>query len=98
MYNGKVTIKIETSEEFDQWLQKQTAKDKAQIDRRFLAIRDHDHFEDVKSLGDGLLELRWKNGHRIYFARLTDNSLLVLLGGLKNEQVKQIKKARKMLR
>jgi len=96
-YTKEVTIKIETSEIFDRWLRKQTAKDRAQVDRRLLAIKDHDHFGDTKHLGNGLFELRWKSGRRIYFARSGENSLLLLLGGLKNEQVKQIKKARKML-
>lgn len=93
-----MTIRIETSEAFDQWLEKQATKDRAQVDRRLLAIRDHRHFGDTKHLGDGLFELRWKNGRRVYFVRLENDTVLLLLGGLKNEQVKQIKKARKMLR
>lgn len=92
-----MTIKIETSKIFDQWLQEQTSKDKAQIDRRLLAIEEHRHFGDMKYLKDSLFELRWKNGRRIYFARSGSDSILLLLGGLKNEQSKQVKKARNML-
>lgn len=90
-------ITIDITEEFEDWLNDQPAKYEAQIRKRLLAIQENGHFGDCKSLGDGLFELRWNNGRRIYFTRVGERCLLMLLGGLKNEQEKQIKKARNML-
>lgn len=90
-------ITIDVTEEFEDWLNDQPTKYEAQIRKRLLAIQENGHFGDCKSLGDGLFELRWNNGRRIYFTRVGERRLLVLLGGLKNEQEKQIKKARNML-
>jgi putative addiction module killer protein len=58
----------------------------------------YNYFGDHKSLGDDLLELRWKNGRRVYYTLILKEELtIVLLGGLKNAQQKDIKKARKIL-
>lgn len=91
-------MKIETTPEFDDWFNMQTEKSKAQIDARLKNIELHDYFGDHKSLGEKLLELRWKNGRRVYYSLISKEELtLVLLGGLKNAQNKDIKKARKIL-
>lgn len=52
------------------------------------------HFGDVKNLGDKLAELRWKNGWRVYFSSIGYKKLILLIAGHKNEQEKNIKKAR----
>ncbi len=55
-------------------------------------------------LAEGLLELRWKNGRRVYYSIIEKISLksnefvLILLGGLKNEQKKDIQKAKRILK
>ncbi len=41
-------------------------------------IQSSSHFGDAKSLGDGLAELRWKNGWRIYFFK-EGRDMIVLL-------------------
>jgi putative addiction module killer protein len=57
-----------------------------------------DYFGDHKALGEKLLELRWKNGRRVYYSLIARDALtLVLLGGFKNAQKKDIQKARKIL-
>ena len=56
-----------------------------------------EHFGDHKFVGNGISqvwELRWKSGRRIYFAYIPDKNVLVLLGGNKNGQGKDIKKAK----
>lgn len=91
-------MKIETTPEFDKWFNKQTEKSKAQVDARLKNIELHNYFGDHKSLGEALLELRWKNGRRVYYSLILKEDLtLVLLGGIKNAQSKDIKKARKIL-
>ncbi len=91
-------MRIERTPEFEQWFDLQTEKSKAQIDARLKNIELFDYFGDHKSLGERLLELRWKNGRRLYYALITkDKMTLVLLGGFKNAQEKDIQRARKIL-
>lgn len=91
-------MKVYASPEFNEWLEEQTEKSKAQIDARLKNIELYNYFGDHKSLGDELLELRWKNGRRVYYTLILKEELtIVLLGGLKNAQQKDIKKARKIL-
>ena len=71
--------------------------EKLQVDSRIQRIRDHSHFGDAKSLGDGLAELKWKSGKRVYFAKTGPVIILLLNGGLKNAQKKDIQKARILL-
>jgi len=91
-------MKIERAPEFKTWFDRQSEKAKAQIDARLKNIELHNYFGDHKSLGDGLLELRWKSGRRVYYTLVMQEALtLVLIGGLKNAQKKDIEKARKIL-
>jgi putative component of toxin-antitoxin plasmid stabilization module len=60
-------MKLERTPEFKIWFDQQTEKAKAQIDARLKLIELHSYFGDHKSLGESLLELRWKNGRRVYY-------------------------------
>ena len=91
-------MRVESTPEFLEWFQLETEKSKAQIDARLKNVELHDYFGDHKALGEKLLELRWKNGRRVYYTLILKEALtLVLLGGQKNAQKKDIKKARKIL-
>ncbi len=91
-------MQIQRTDEFKSWFEQQTEKAKAQIDARLKNIELFDYFGDHKALGEKLLELRWKNGRRVYYSLVVRDALtLVLLGGFKNAQEKDIKKARKIL-
>jgi putative addiction module killer protein len=63
-------VEVQATKEFDTWYKKCPLKDQAQIDARVARIESFGHFGDAKSLKDGLAELRWKNGRRVYFARV----------------------------
>jgi len=94
-------MRVKRTDEFEEWFDEQTLKERAQIDSRIQRIEDHDHFGDAKDLGEGLAELRWANGRRVYFTRVFDvngSLVLLILGGLKNGQKKDIKKARLLVR
>jgi len=68
---------------------------------RILKIQDDGYFGDAKDLGNGIAELRWKSGRRVYFARIRDlmgSLVLLVLGGNKNGQTKDIRQARLLLR
>ena len=83
-------------EPFAQWLKK--IKDPityARILRRIDRL-ELGNYGDYKSLGDGIYELRlaFGSGYRVYFAEEGDVTILLLVGGDKSSQSKDIKKAR----
>lgn len=88
---------IETTSEFDSWLRDQSAMTLGLIRTRLARIELSDHFGTVKSVGDGVSELKWKNGLRVYFAYLERKKIIILLGGTKHGQEKDIKKAKSLL-
>ena len=88
-------MRIQCTPEFKGWFDAQTEKSKAQIDARLKNIELYDYFGDYKSLGEKLLELRWKNGRRVYYTLMKEEEItVILLGGFKNVQKKNIKKGR----
>ncbi len=94
-------IKIQKTTEFDAWLSRLTVKEQAQIQARLYRIEAFEHFGDCKSVegtNNTILELRWKNGWRIYFYREGRKAITLLLGGKKNDQKEDIKKAKILLR
>jgi putative addiction module killer protein len=83
--------------EFATWYDTQTVKIQAQIDSRLEKIRDFGHYGRVKKLSSLLYEIKFNNGNRIYYTeKVIDGKVLILiLGGNKNGQSKDIKKAQK---
>jgi putative addiction module killer protein len=97
----KVNLRTRRLPEFVDWFEAQDLKGKAQVDARILKIESDGYFGDAKDLGDALAELRWKNGRRVYFSRVRDDDgsmVLLILGGNKNGQSKDIRQARLLLR
>lgn len=92
-----MSIRVTRSTEFIKWFDSLTLRDQVIIDARIARIEMFEHFGDCKYLGEGLAELRWKNGFRVYFLKLNGEIILLLIGGLKNAQSKDIKKARILL-
>ncbi len=88
---------IVTVEEYDEWYDEQRPKDRLQIDSRLTKIQDEGHFGVTRDLEDDLYELKWVSGRRIYYAYLEEENILLLLGGNKNGQDKDINRARKIL-
>lgn len=90
---------IEKTIEFDKWFRKlKDLRAKAKILFRIQKLETEEHFGDCKSVGDGISELRinYAKGYRIYF-RETDGKIIVLLiGGDKSSQQKDIEKAKEL--
>src|SRR6478736_5803503 len=86
------------AEEFSEWLEKQTIKSQVQINNRISLIRLEGYFGSTNILKDGVFELKWKNGCRVYYAYLEEFNVLLLLGGNKNGQDYDIKQAKKILK
>ncbi|MFM6930117.1 MAG: type II toxin-antitoxin system RelE/ParE family toxin [Bdellovibrio sp.] len=81
---------------FDEWFQKQDAETQARVQMRLDRIALDGHFGVVKFF-EGLIELKWKSGIRIYMARIEHKLIIILVGGTKHGQSKDIKKAKKLL-
>lgn len=89
----------EGKEPFTNWLK--TLKDaigKAHITNRLNRVV-LGNYGDYKSVGGGVLELRVHNGpgYRIYLSEQEHTILLLLIGGTKRTQDKDIKTAKKYL-
>lgn len=91
-------FKLFKTPEYQSWLDKQTLKTQAQIAERFSKIELDGYFGEYKSLNDGVWELKWKNGRRIYYAYIEELNILILLGGNKNGQNKDITLSRKIFK
>ena len=86
------------SDEFDAWLS--SLKDKVGRARVIHRIRsaEHGNFGDCESVGEGVSEMRvhFGPGYRVYFTRRGDVVYLLLLGGNKSSQKRDIKRAIEM--
>lgn len=91
---------FERSEEFDAWLD--GLKDKIGRARIVLRIRsaEHGNFGDCAPVGEGVSEMRIHvgPGYRAYFTRSAKVVYLLLLGGDKSSQKRDIKRAIEMTR
>lgn len=88
------------SDEFDAWLA--ALKDKmgrARIAHRIRSA-EHGNFGDCEPVGDGVSEMRIHcgPGYRVYFTRRGEVLYLLLLGGDKSSQKRDIKRALEMVR
>jgi putative addiction module killer protein len=88
------------SEEFDSWLS--GLKDRVGRARIVQRIRsaEQGNFGDCESVGEGVSEMRIHvgSGYRAYFTRRAEVIYLLLLGGDKSSQKRDIKRAIEMAR
>lgn len=90
---------IEKTKEFDKWLRKLTdLKARAKILFRIQKLENDEHFGDCKPVGDGIREMRinFSKGYRIYFKEKDGKIIILLVGGDKSTQEKDIKKAKEI--
>lgn len=91
-------FEIEKTEVFDKWLKKLRDRKAVlgiatRLDRVITG-----NFGDVSSVGEGVSEMRIfvGPGYRLYYTIRHDTIILMLCGGDKSTQEKDIKKAKKM--
>jgi putative addiction module killer protein len=82
---------------FVDWMSSLRKKEQAQVDARLDRIEEEGHFGSIRNLGDGLWELKFNNGNRIYYARTGETEITLISGGNKNGQDSDIKKAKNLL-
>lgn len=92
------------TEEFEDWLDQETARSQYQIDMRLARIKFDGHFgtinnvskNDKGSTRNRVWELKFNDGRRIYYASFPEQNILLILGGNKNGQTKDITKAKSL--
>lgn len=92
-------LEIKRTDEFSRWLKRlRDADAKARINLRIRRIALTENLGDFKSVGDGVSELRvdYGPGYRIYFGRRRNQIILLLIGGDKSTQQRDIMKAKQI--
>jgi len=91
---------IKSTKIFSQWLLKlKDMKGRIAVARRIERM-EHGNFGDVKSVGTSISELRIQTGpgYRVYFTKREERIIILLVGGDKSTQSKDIEKAKKLLK
>lgn len=92
-------IITEKTSEFDKWIRKlKDIRAKAKILFRIQKLETDGHFGDCKPVGDGISEMRinYAKGYRVYFKEKENKIVVLLIGGDKSTQQKDIEKAKKI--
>ncbi|MGF7141572.1 type II toxin-antitoxin system RelE/ParE family toxin [Roseimarinus sediminis] len=92
---------IEKTDEFDKWLRKlKDLRAKAKILFRIQKIEIDEHFGDCEPVGNGIQELKidYAKGYRVYFKASDGKIIILLIGGDKSTQQKDIEKAKAILK
>jgi putative addiction module killer protein len=93
-------FEVRQTQEFREWLHKlHDDRARVKITDRLLRI-EGGNFGDVEPVGDGVAELRidYGPGYRVYFTRRGRVVVIILCGGDKRTQTKDIKRAKRMAR
>jgi putative addiction module killer protein len=93
-------IEVRQTRAFTDWLE--ALRDRAARTRIIVRLRrvEFGNFGDAKSVGDGVSELRidYGPGYRLYFCRRGDVVVVMLCGGDKGSQARDIERAKAMAR
>ena len=90
-------IIIEKTNEFDKWIRKlKDIRAKSKILFRVQKLETDEHFGDYKPVGDGISEMpiNYAKGYRVYFKEKDTKIVILLIGGDKSNQQKDIEKAK----
>jgi len=91
---------IEKTDDIDEWLNSQKIRNyKNRLLARFERIKSG-NFGDFKQITDTLFELRFTFGNalRVYYTFKNNNIILLLIGGDKSSQTKDIEKAKQYIK
>nr|WP_315144716.1 type II toxin-antitoxin system RelE/ParE family toxin [uncultured Flavobacterium sp.] len=92
---------LEKTTEFDKWLRKlNDLKAKAKILFRLQKLEKDEHFGDCEAVGEGIRELKinYAKGYRVYFKEMDGKIIILLIGGDKSSQQRDIEKAKEIWR
>ena len=92
---------IEKTDEFGKWLRKlKDLRAKAKILFRIQKIVTDEHFGDCEPVGNGIRELKidYAKGYRVYFKELNGRIIILIIGGDKSTQQRDIERAKEILK
>ena len=92
-------IEVRRTDEFARWLKHLKDPDaKSRINLRIRRIALTGNLGDYKPVGDGVYELRidYGPGYRMYFAQRGKEIVLLLIGGDKSSQPRDVAKAKEL--
>ena len=92
---------IEKTDEIDKWLRKlKDLRAKAKILFRIQKIENDEHFGDCEPVGNGIRDLKidYAKGYRVYFKESDGKLIILLIGGDKSTQQRDIEKAEEILK
>ena len=90
---------IEKTTDFDKWFRKlKDLRAKAKILVRIQKLEKEEHFGDCEPVGNGIRELKinYAKGYRVYFKEMDGKIVILLIGGDKSTQQKDIEKAKEV--
>lgn len=90
---------IEKTTDFDKWFRKlKDLRAKAKILVRIQKLEKEEHFGDCEPVGNGIRELQinYAKGYRVYFKEMDGKIVILLIGGGKSTQQKDIEKAKEI--
>ena len=96
-----LTVFSKKTDEFDKWFRKlKDLRAKAKILFRIQKIETDEHFGDCEPVGDGIRELKinYAKGYRVYFKESDGKIIILLIGGDKSTQQRDIDKAKEILK
>ena len=96
--NNGIAIELVETDEFQRWirgLRDELAQDR--INARLARLR-RGHLGDARPVGDGVSEMRinYGPGYRIYFVREGMTIVVLLCGGDKDSQTRDIRRAKRL--
>lgn len=101
MFEETEDLTLYPTEEFQKWLDSFKANDRVALQRINARLRNmtHGYFGQTRPVGEGVIESKidFGPGYRIYFARRGKVIVLLLLGGSKKTQSKDIERAKEIL-
>jgi len=98
-----VTDRVERCPEYNEWFEQLSEQQQRIVETRIDPFRNLGLLIGIKPLARelGLFEFKWRSGLRVYFSIFRDAEgrlLLLLIGGNKNSQPKDINLAKKIAR
>ena len=95
-YEIEIYQTSEGKEPFSEWLESLDKTTSARIDARITRLRQTGNLGICEPVGNGVFELKFDfgPGYRIYFGYKADTLVLLLVGGSKKGQQKNINKAK----
>lgn len=95
MYEIHIYKTANGKEPYTDWIKELDNTVRARIRARFARIRETGNLGVCEPVGDGVFELKFDfgPGYRVYFGYNTETNLILLLGGFKKMQQKDIDKS-----